>query len=283
MRHPTKNGPIAIGGVGGSGTRLIAELVEQMGIYIGEYLNPQKDNLYFTLLFKRPLWFETFPTDEEIAHAIRLFHQAMTEGMKGKLSKPDKQYIDQISGELKIATSPVGVGRAAVRHFIKSTAPNLSAYSGWGWKEPNSHIFLPQLAGEFRDMKYIHIIRNGLDMAISQNQQQVVNWGNHICGGDFSRHSISPAPSLDYWIAANRRAVQIGSEKLRENFLLINYDDLCQNPGPAITELSEFLNTPLQPDRIESLRELVSPRSIGRHRSGYFLDLPDCGGERLWV
>lgn len=45
--------PICIGGVGGSGTRLFAQIIRKLSIYIGNYLNDTYDNLWFTLLFKR--------------------------------------------------------------------------------------------------------------------------------------------------------------------------------------------------------------------------------------
>jgi hypothetical protein len=44
---------VAIGGVGGSGTRLGAALLQVLGYYIGDDLNESLDNLWFTLLFKR--------------------------------------------------------------------------------------------------------------------------------------------------------------------------------------------------------------------------------------
>jgi hypothetical protein len=45
--------PVIIGGVGGSGTRLIAQMLKELGFYLGSDLNSANDNLWFTLLFKR--------------------------------------------------------------------------------------------------------------------------------------------------------------------------------------------------------------------------------------
>jgi len=45
--------PVAIGGVGGSGTRLIAQCLKELGYFIGSDLNESNDNLLFTALFKR--------------------------------------------------------------------------------------------------------------------------------------------------------------------------------------------------------------------------------------
>ena len=52
------DGPVAIGGVGGSGTRVVAEVLKCLGFYLGSLLNSSLDNLWFTLLFKRPDWFQ---------------------------------------------------------------------------------------------------------------------------------------------------------------------------------------------------------------------------------
>ncbi len=72
---PQDVGPVAIGGVGGSGTRLVADIVSQCGFYLGSSLNGNLDNLWFTFLLKRPYWFTNFPSDDEIVKALRLFER----------------------------------------------------------------------------------------------------------------------------------------------------------------------------------------------------------------
>lgn len=49
----TVDAPTAIGGLGGSGTRVFAALLQEAGIYIGDCLNEPLDNLWFTVLIKR--------------------------------------------------------------------------------------------------------------------------------------------------------------------------------------------------------------------------------------
>ena len=46
--------PVIIGGVGGSGTRVIARIVSEMGVDIGHDLNLPNDDLWMNLLFFRP-------------------------------------------------------------------------------------------------------------------------------------------------------------------------------------------------------------------------------------
>lgn len=75
-----KQGPIVIGGVGGSGTRLIAEIVMDMGFYLGDMLNQSKDLLYFSLLFKRPIWFSKVvnSNEHEIFRGLKVLENRLT-------------------------------------------------------------------------------------------------------------------------------------------------------------------------------------------------------------
>jgi hypothetical protein len=64
------NPPVVIGGLGGSGTRLIAAILQHLEFDMGSDLNRTNDNLAFTLLLKRP---ELWPIQE---HALEI-HQAL--------------------------------------------------------------------------------------------------------------------------------------------------------------------------------------------------------------
>ena len=51
---------------------------------------------------------------------------------------------------------------------------------GWGWKLPETYLFLPYVKAVFPKVKYIHVIRHGLDMAYSRNQHQFWAWGAYF-------------------------------------------------------------------------------------------------------
>ncbi len=63
--------PVAIGGVGGSGTRVVAQLLMKLGFYIGSDLNKANDNLWFVLLFNR-IEILSIPDDQFKALLARL-------------------------------------------------------------------------------------------------------------------------------------------------------------------------------------------------------------------
>lgn len=72
-------GPVVVGGVGGSGTRVIAQILMKMGFFMGSDLNDANDNLWFALLFKRPQWFmKNFDKNEsEIFKGLSIFEKVM--------------------------------------------------------------------------------------------------------------------------------------------------------------------------------------------------------------
>jgi len=220
------NYPVAIGGVGGSGTRVVAEALIRLGVPLGSNLNKSSDNLDFTRCFRRQDWFMNFPNEKELLAAWDSFID---------------QGIEYENGALTTSRS--------------TAAPR------WGWKEPNTHIFLPFLFKNIPDFKYIHVLRSGLDMAFSENQNQPKNWGKFILN-TLCNDQITPTYSLSYWIAANTRALKFQHE-MKENFLLINYDELCKNPKKELEKLLLFVN------RSGNLDELASfinpPKTIGRY------------------
>ena len=69
---------IAIGGLGGSGTRAVAEVFKQTGIYMGDDLNRANDNLLFTRLFKNPDWYKT-ATEKNIQERLEIFERYMAQ------------------------------------------------------------------------------------------------------------------------------------------------------------------------------------------------------------
>lgn len=243
--------PIVIGGVGGSGTRLIAQCLKQMGFFIGEDLNGANDNLWFTLLFKR---FEVlFYSELEFERLVTIFLKGMT-GTKN-FSKKEMEIVRNLQNRNTILSHKT-------KSLFKKTYTNFRS-DKWGWKEPNSHIFIDRLTKNFNNIKYIHVIRNGLDMAHSKNQNQLKLWGAHFLNQEID---ISPYYSLKYWSIVHKRILKIG-KSMGDNFLLLNYDNFCINPENGIQILTDFLNIKLNiREKYQLLKLIQVPTSIGRFK-----------------
>jgi len=254
----SRSDPVVVGGVGGSGTRLIAQCLKQLGFFIGYDLNISDDNLWFTLLFRRPDIFDL--SDEEFDELVDIF----LTGMSGSNQFTERQ-VELINWLASTDRGHVPATWLKQRaRTLLSKKPAVPTATGWGWKAPNSHIILDRLLNRFNRMKYILVARNGLDMAFSRNQNQLRLWGKHFFGDQFE---ICPRLSLKYWCIVHRRVLDIG-KSMGDNFLFISYDRFCSDPGAGATELCNFLGLDDSGMLTSSILKLVRPpKSIGRFRN----------------
>lgn len=265
-------GPVVIGGVGGSGTRIVAELLNKMGFYLGNDLNSANDNLLFTLLFKRPKWFISVSKKPSVIYKrLSIFKKFMLNHFNLFNKDEINLIISVIISSLFYSHNYLGTGRGlwSYKRFLKiiKTKADLSNYVGWGWKEPNSHIYIKYLNDYFKNFKYIHVIRNGLDMAYSNNQQQLYNWGYLFCVEIPKSAKLLPRASLEYWIKSNKKVISFCRHFSKNNFLLINYDNLCSVPSKEIERLINFLGLEIKNINIIKLCSLIKkPISIGRYK-----------------
>ncbi len=267
-----KKGPIVIGGVGGSGTRVVAEILSKFGFYIGNDLNSASDNLLYTLIFKRPKWFyKNYKKREEIVRGINLFHKLMLGG--DSITKSEYSFLLNATGSMALSGhNATGDGRGIwpvirLLHLLFAKRYVSSEYIGWGWKEPNSHLLIENLADYFDDFRYIHTIRHGLDMAFSKNQQQLYNWGPMYGVQKPSSRFEEPSASFKYWIKANDKVLDLGEQIGDDRFLLFNFDQLCQSPELEIQRLITFLDIEVDNRLYEEALSLPeTPGSIGRYK-----------------
>ena len=99
-----QSAPVAVGGVGGSGTRVVAEVMRAFGFYLGSELNAASDNLWFTLLFRRPGWYKTHRVDlgKEVGKALSIFDRAMRGS--GEFNDDDYRFVSVRSKKLPLYT-----------------------------------------------------------------------------------------------------------------------------------------------------------------------------------
>jgi hypothetical protein len=271
--------PVAVGGVGGSGTRLIAEVLRQLGYYIGGDLNRAADNLWFTLLFKRVELLS--PESESFDRAVEVFRAVMVDRVPliasqaawvhslARAARPQhdakwlRARVDSLlrtAGQVSEARRWQGRLRARAARLFRADEPR----RWWGWKEPNTHVFLDRLGAAFPEMKYVHVMRNGLDMAHSPNQNQLRLWGPAFLGSN--DYTVHPRWSLKYWCAVHRRVIDVG-RSMPGRFLLLNYDDYCLAPSRGLELVLTFLGRGVDVRRLRRLESLARPpSSMGRFK-----------------
>jgi len=260
-----ENGPIVVGGVGGSGTRLVAEILSSFGIFLGDDLNIASDNLLYTLLFRRSTWFyKSIQNKKRIHTGLSVLEKLLLKKYRLTIQEiwfllyagidTTLHYRDQKSWSLK-----------RLIKIINNPRFQDPQYNGWGWKEPNSHLIFEDLIDHFDSLKFIHTIRHGADIAFSKNQRQLKTWGE-LFGIPLIENEL-PRASLKFWVRANQAVAELGQSLGPDQYMRINFDLLCQNPKLVIDELIAFLNLDIDEIRYRAaLDRPKTPPSQGRYK-----------------
>lgn len=269
--------PVAIGGQGGSGTRVVAAMLQELGYYLGADLNRALDNLWYTILLKR----RDLDDDAEVV-ALDTFLRAMRAELP--LTPAHLSVLSAAATDVAVnghSTTGAGRGAWAFQRVVSLLEAQERAPTEplWGWKEPNTHLRLPALCARIPNLRYIHVVRHGLNMAFSSNQAQLHWWGPSL-GIEPPRdpHDL-PAASLHYWAVTTERAVRIGERELGERFLLLRFEDACTQPERTARRLLAFLGEGADATTVARLAALpAAPDSIDRHRD---VDLSPFAAEDL--
>jgi len=132
----------------------------------------------------------------------------------------------------------------------------------WGWKNPRSMLVLPFIHAVLPDMKFLHVVRDGRDMAFSGNQMQIIKHGPAFF--ETKDLELTPEKSLIFWDKTNMFAAHYAEEHMQDNYLRVRFEDLCDFLPAVTTQLSEFLSVE-HDDLLTILKNSVKrPASIGR-------------------
>ena len=138
------------------------------------------------------------------------------------------------------------------------TAPT-GTYQRWGFKSPPSIFLLNGLGAHYRGAQFIHLIRDGRDIALSTNQKPILY--RHILPAKAYNPRIEP---YFHWCRANHWAYEAATRTLTpEQYLLMRYEDICERPRQCIDRLLAF--TGIHAKEVNALYQIPRPNpSIGR-------------------
>ena len=231
--------PIIVGATGGSGTRVFHAILQQAGLFMGTRLNHAGD-------------------------AMDL-----------------EPFLDRQINPLLMAAGRIGFDPAQLPSGLRRTALNdladgLKTYSQdrpntglWGWKNPRSMYVLPLIHQFFPTLKFIHVVRDGRDMAFSDNQNQRNKHFQALFGhepimtNNADDEYWGAVASARLWATANAQIADWGEHHLGNHYYRIRLEDLCDKPTMAIEKLLSWMELPVT--AAPSLAALVQPpESLGR-------------------
>jgi hypothetical protein len=219
------HGPNVVGATGGSGTRAVARALRAAGMFVGVDLNRSEDAVQFAAFSDR--WIDRYVRGE---------------------ARRDPRVDAEMTRQL----------RALVLHHT------VDRHGGqaWGWKEPRSIYLLPFLAEQLPGLRFLHVVRDGRDMAYSANRVQLRKHGDAVLGA-----GGGPAESraIALWNDVNLRAADYGERELGERYLRVRFEDLCAEPAMVLGRVFGFFGLAADAGRIAA-ETIQTPETIGRWR-----------------
>ena len=219
--------PCVVGATGGSGTRVIARLAALGGLSIGGDRNEFEDALPIERFLDRwivPFW------------------------LGGGAEPPH--------------AAPPGIEGAFAAALAEQLAGDGDHAGPHGWKSPRSLYLLPFLAQRLPNLRFLHVVRDGRDMALSANQLQLARYGATLLPPIAQEWSESER-SIALWARVNAWAADVGA-RLGPAYLRVHWEDLCARPAVLTGRVFRFFDLP--GDARRAARLVETPASPGRWR-----------------
>ncbi len=224
--------PTVIGATGGSGTRVIARILRRAGVFMGSQLNRAEDSIPLAMFCNR--WVNDYTTRAEL--------------------------VDEHEAQRLEAAMVRSFGEALEDHWGRPEA----VFRSWGWKAPTSMYLLPFFHRHFPRLRFVHLVRDGRDMAFSKNENQLRKHGSLYLSEE-QQHLSRPEQLITLWSHANLAVVDYGERELGDRYLRVRFEDLCADPMTVVGHLLDFAGLDTNLQDIVPL-EIEPPASLGRWR-----------------
>ena len=130
--------------------------------------------------------------------------------------------------------------------FIRIVMDEVARSQGvdrWIDSTPTNIPHMPRISRDFPDAKFIHIIRDGRDVALSLDQR---HWSRPL---PWDKNRSLLAAGI-YWEGIVRKGRRFGAA-LGPKYMEVRYEDLAENPQPSLTKIGNFLGHDLDYARIQ--------------------------------
>ncbi len=225
MPDKTEQGPIFIVGMNGSGTTMLADLL---------------DNAHELYVFPR----ETRMIPWLISHVTQFGDLSKSGNLEKLLNTFCDFYAVRMVSRDDIPPL-TAVREPSVYGVVDAVYKHLAAKEGkrrWVEKSPMNLQFMEQIAAEMPTAQFIHIYRDGRDVAQS-NQRR---WHKH------------PVWSIYRWVQSVRQGRQDGAALGPERYLEISYEAFTHDAEATMRRITSFIGIPYGPELLRSSMPFVN-------------------------
>ena len=247
--------PIVVIGMHRSGTRVLVEILDKLGVFMGADRQADSESVAFMLI------------NEGILHQCGAF---WSEPMSAHfmLAEPDVvEHLAATAQEALASRFEEYAGRSG--WHLKASAEEMPPF---GWKDPRNTFTLPVWKQVFPSLRVLHIVRHGVDVAASLARRHAqalrAATGESVpsartvireqpLGVLSSRRGWTAIEALTMWEQyvdkARQECVTLGDRALE-----VRYEDLLMQPEEVIAAIAKLCRVPA-PARTDALVEGLEP------------------------
>ena len=245
--------PFVVIGMHRSGTSLVSRILDKSGIMMGKDLQTDHESKFFIQLNK---W---------------IYQNAGADWARPKALEELIDYAParkQVEEYLRIRIASSSSKKFSGRN-LKNGLFDMD--SKWGWKDPRNGPSLPIWKEIWPEIKIIHVVRPGVDVAASLHSRSLKNWTEDE--GRFKkwtkmykwRRSKSPirkgqraatlSHALEFW--AEQMDVEKKVIQPYENVLEIRYEDLLTSPAVVLKDIWNYIGKETDEKLLREIETMV--------------------------
>ncbi len=237
----THSSPVVVIGMHRSGTRLAAQILEQLGVFMGADQQGDSESVTFMLI------------NEGILHQCSAF---WTEPMSAHFALSQPEFVERAAANTRVTLS------AQIGNFIGRSGwrpgPTPEGTRPFGWKDPRNTFTLPVWKQIFPNLRALHIVRHGVDVAASLARRHsealraasgepvppaLTVIRDDALGVLSSRRGWTLAEALTMWEQYVEKA-RLEMADIEDRALEIRFEDLLERPDEVIPSIAAFCRAP---------------------------------------
>ena len=235
--------PIVVIGSHRSGTTMVVEMLEALGMFAGSRQDAYKEAFFF-LRFNQWLMHRCGATWDHPEPVRELFTSELV---------ADARAVTEACARAMI-NSPHTISYLGWRRFLRQRRLDRLRFS-WGWKDPRNTFTLPLWRKCFPEARVVHVMRHGVDVADSLTRRHLagVEGGGDSFAAYRARYLLTPYRSRFFdtiacsslegsfgvwerYASEARRQVQLTGTRAIE----LRFEDLLAKPLETLEALAAF-------------------------------------------
>lgn len=251
--------PLLVIGMHRSGTRLLDEILGELGVFMGADRQADGESVTFMLI------------NEAIFQQCGTF---WNEPMPVHYVLSDESFLARATGIARAALTTYLPGYKGANSPLDETTETLPPF---GWKDPRNTFTLPAWKQIFPNLRVIHVLRHGVDVAASLSRRHgaalreatgesvppaLTVIRDHSLGVLSSRRGWNVSEAFTMWDQYVEKA-RLELAEAGESGLEIRFEELLQRPERLIAKIARFCGVPVPEnpegvfDRIDKSRALA--------------------------